>query len=485
MALARQEQNKERRLLKQYFGIETNYDLENFDNLGDFVRDINKIMNLSDVYERNKQVIQNTNMKNMMTYFPTYFIREWDAVTNDGDMLEELAELLANNTSVQDAADTVVPKYIEKAIIRALQYMFTQAEAEHISLRNDQTNLAYQELVDAIGDLNTPGMLASEFYHIYHLDELKQSLVSSFKTQGQKLDPTKIASKATIVKNNLDQRGGLAAEVMAAVKAKLAGNKNVVLKGALIDSMVVGSHGAKPDSILTYGFDAGVLEEAMEKMAGSIARTRNVQFFSELGTQLARVPDSFIVYVNSKNYTLNAGFKSRGGFSSGEDLDAATYESLFKNIDANIDTFVGAMMQLGDGAIGAGESWPFEKIIATNVAYLLFDDFTTIGEGDTQGNALHVMDLNGIIIPLSVLLAALAQAIAEGEKDGFRQIVDVSIKAPSTLFKDIEAEERYVMTDGGGDWHQAWEHQRQHALKETKIATRFLRNFQEIVRKYL
>lgn len=143
------------------------------------------------------------------------------------------------------------------------------------------------------------------------------------------------------------------------------------------------------------------------------------------------------------------------------------------------------MMQLGNGAIGSGEKWPFEKIIATNIAYLLFDDYTTIGEGDTQGNALHVLDLNGIIIPLSVLLAALAQAIAEGEKDGFRQIVDVSIKAPSTLFKDIEAEERYVMTDGGGDWHQAWEHQRQHALKETKIATRFLRNFQEIVRKYL
>ena len=485
MGLAQQEQNKERRLLKQYFGIETNYDLENFDNLGDFVRDINKIMNLSDVYERNKQVIHNTNMKNITADFPTYFIQEWDAIIKEGDIIEELSKLLVNDASVQDAADSIFPKYIEKATIRALQYMFTRAKAEHVSLRNDQTNQAYQELVDAIGDLNTPGMLASEFYRIYHLDELKRSLISGFKTQEYKLDSTRIASEATIVKNNFYQRGGLVAEVMAAVKAKLAGNKNVVLKGALIDSIVVGSHGAKADSILTYGFDAGVLEEAMEKMAGSIARTRNVQFFSELGTQLARVPDNFIVYVNSKNYTLGEGFKRRGGFSSGEDLDAATYENLFKNIDANIETFVGAMMQLGDGAIGAGESWPFEKIIATNVAYLLFDDFTTIGEGDAQGNALHVMDLNGIIIPLSVILSALAQAIREGEKDGFREVVDVHIKAPSTLFKNIDEERDYVMGEGGGNWHSAWEHQSKSALKNTKIATRFLRNFQELVRKYL
>ena len=483
--LARQEQDKEKRLLKQYFGINADYDLDNFDNLGDFVRDINKVMNLSDVYERNKQVIQNTNMKNIMSFFPTYFLKQWNKIAESGYIEEELANLLAADVSVTDAIEAVIPKYIEQAIVQALQSMFTEAEAEHLSLRNETTNKAYQELVAAIGDLNTPGMLASEFYRIYHLEELKQDLLSSFRTNGQKLNSKTIASKAKIVERNLHQRGGLAAEVMAAVKAEFSGNKNIIIKGAPVKSTVIGSHGAKADSIITFGFDTDEMADALERMTGSISRERNVQFFSELGAQLSKVPDNFIVYVNSKNYTLGEGFKRRGGFSSGEDIDAATYERLFQNVEKNIKTFVGAMMQLGNGAIGSGEKWPFEKIIATNIAYLLFDDYTTIGEGDAQGNALHVLDLNGIIIPLSVLLAALVQAIAEGEKDGFRQIVDVSIKAPSTLFKNIEAEERYVMTEGGGDWHQAWEYQRQYALKETKIATRFLRNFQEIVRKYL
>ena len=62
-----------------------------------------------------------------------------------------------------------------------------------------------------------------------------------------------------------------------------------------------------------------------------------------------------------------------------------------KYIEKNIDTFVGAMMQLGEGAIGDSREQAFERIIAQNIAYLLFDDFDTIG--DSSSNAIHIMNL--------------------------------------------------------------------------------------------
>jgi hypothetical protein len=46
-----------------------------------------------------------------------------------------------------------------------------------------------------------------------------------------------------------------------------------------------------------------------------------------------------------------------------------------------------------------------------NIAAFLFDDFTSIGDVNMSGaNALHIFDLNGVFVPLSVLLFKLAEA---------------------------------------------------------------------------
>ena len=115
----------------------------------------------------------------------------------------------------------------------------------------------------------------------------------------------------------------------------------------------------------------------------------------------------------------------------------------------------------------------------------MFDDYTTIGVDQSGGNALHVMDLNGIIMPLSVVLSALAQAIEQGDREDFRQIVDVNIHAPKILYQNIEEELDYVKLTGAYSAWIAWEHQREVALDQTKIATHFLKAFQDIVRAYL
>jgi hypothetical protein len=67
---------------------------------------------------------------------------------------------------------------------------------------------------------------------------------------------------------------------------------------------------------------------------------------------------------------------------------------------------------------------------------MLFDDFTTIGNfSSTGGNAIHVMNLNGIMIPMSVILTLLADAIESLNEEEVRRIVNVKIKAPKILWE--------------------------------------------------
>jgi hypothetical protein len=87
---------------------------------------------------------------------------------------------------------------------------------------------------------------------------------------------------------------------------------------------------------------------------------------------------------------------------------------------------------------------------------MLFDDFTTIGTVSTGGNAIHVMNLNGIMMPMSVFLSMLADAIESVTEDEIRKLVNVSINAPSILYPTQEAQNNAYPNNP----HEAWEYQR-------------------------
>ena len=78
-----------------------------------------------------------------------------------------------------------------------------------------------------------------------------------------------------------------------------------------------------------------------------------------------------------------------------------------------------------------------EKAIAYNFAYLLFDDFDTIGLDTGDGSAIHIMDLNGVLIPLSFFIHLLVKAL-EGWVHDPINIIKVKIQTPNSIeFKSI------------------------------------------------
>jgi hypothetical protein len=68
------------------------------------------------------------------------------------------------------------------------------------------------------------------------------------------------------------------------------------------------------------------------------------------------------------------------------------------------------------------------------MAYLLFDDWYEIGTGITSpANSIHLFSLDGLQIPLSYFLNALADAMISLKPE---DIIRVSVKLPSIIYEE-------------------------------------------------
>ncbi len=147
--------------------------------------------------------------------------------------------------------------------------------------------------------------------------------------------------------------------------------------------------------------------------SGSENRAKNVQAIEKLYEDLKDVRNGFIVYSSAKNYTYNDKF---GGFSAGQEQNIGNFLEMMEDVShstkKNYKTLMGIILQLGEGAIGEKvlNKDNIENLLAQNIALFLFDDFQTLGGESPGPTAIHLMDLNGIYVPLSFILVLLSFA---------------------------------------------------------------------------
>ena len=196
----------------------------------------------------------------------------------------------------------------------------------------------------------------------------------------------------------------------------------------------IGELKAKADNFITIGIDYSEIADFFE--TGDFGtREKNIKAFMALGDYLQKFSEGFIIYTSDKNYSLTEGFKTRGGFSAGSALTLEQYEALMDTAGRNASGFIGAIEQLAQGAVGEDESKSdYTDIISKNIAYLLFDDFNTIGTGITNGpQSIHIMNLNGMFVPISAILYALGDALRREES--IKGIVKTNIYLPQIKYE--------------------------------------------------
>lgn len=456
-AQADKEREKERALIEQYFGTVIPNGWGTGTTTQDFIDTFNECLNLKDAYERSKQLIMTSSSKGIFSWFGTYFEKQ---ILQDIDQAAEnfdCSSTAALQKSVEQWLETLVPK--------TLEYMINDTELENKSI-DPKLKSAYKDLLRVIGSVQQQGSFAQQMAKIYHLDQVANEITKAMNTK-QTFQQVKSLRHAVHI------RGGYALEA---------------LYDAIAETIVPGKHGnigslgAKADNILAFDIDFGEIVNFLEEKS-SHGRLDNVQIFNDLDARLNNYNRGFLVYVSDKNYTLNNGFKSRGGYSAGEDLNIQEYERLMNIAGQNVETFVGAILQLANGAVGQDmNDENFESIIAKNIAYLLFDDFNALGMGLTNGtNVLHIMNVNGILIPISSILYALVDAIEGIIEVNPASIVNVSIQHPADVKFPTSADQSRFVAQNGGNNMLAWITQRQEALEQTEISTHFLGNLRQLI----
>lgn len=432
-------------------------------NAQNIIDAINSCMNLKEVYERNYQTIVaqgKTHGKGVYSFFGSYLQtalnREWP------NFVSKIGLSGIFNIQEQDILNWLRNDILPMAIENMLK-----AEVEDgvdPSLQN-----AYQEVLQAMGSFSQQGSFAQQLATIYDLDAIASEIMNNLSISG----PHKASSVSDLSNAKLEfARGGLTLEALY----------DTILGLILPDDGVsgkanVGSMQAKADNIATIGIDISKIENFLNNQQTG-TRIGNVQAFMGLSEHLQGLSESFIIYTSDKNYSITDGFQSRGGFSAGTALSLWQYKNLMAMAGKNVSAFVGAIEQLAKGAVGENmKKKDYADLISKNIAFLLFDDYNTIGAGLENGpQAIHLMNLNGVLIPISSILYALVDALENtGQLTG---LVRTSIKLPDIMFPTTKSQTDYEIQTGGS----AWQAQKQDMLDKSRIETHFLGKLRDLLK---
>lgn len=487
LEMAAAEAAKEQNMLRQIFGENIVIDLKQPGAIKELTETINKVFHFKSIYERNKDLILSENFKGekgVFSYFHTYFRQALNssmmsAISNDIINRMSKNRSLKAGDAAKEAFQAAMPEIIDEAIRR----MFTEAGLEKDSM-DSRHKEAYKEIIEAVNSFGHGSVIAQQLYQAWDLDKVINSFSAEFsQTRRQKprkgtMDRARAAAISQISKN-MHSKGGLSLEALIDQCLEMTANGlNGINNGTISTSVQAGMYAgagavkARADNVFYFGVNSSSIDAAFQKVKDSNSdRKVAVDAFSQLGKEINEVKNGFIVYFNDKNYRLNNNFLRRKGMSAGTAWTLEQAQSILGGVINDIDQVIYNILQNGSGAIYAGDTRDTSKVLAEGIAYYLFDDYTTIG--NSEGNAIHVMGLQGMLIPLSAFLYALGRAIQSVE-DRPSSYVYVKISAPAV---DDSDEASYYMAN--------WDRQYNDSMRKTKISIHFLENFVGFVKGYL
>ena len=331
--------------------------------------------------------------------------------------------------------------------------------------------------------------------------ELRQYYLDKAKGKNKKLNlSTKIKQKMDVNELKGSSIDGFISEFLTSLLTPANKGTGLVFKNNVM----------RADSVrlLSGYFEADIPDEIIEQ-ANSImsddlweAEQKIEKFTREV---LDKTQDIFIVYESSKMYRLSGSFSKRGFHGSSGNI-ANLGQALYKygvttsKLTINIANLV---YQTIPGAIKAGEKdniieW-VKRLIIENIEATLFDDveFQSTGKGSNDDRVIHILNLNGVQIPLSYYCLAIADAIEQSikaKKINIGSYVRVSITTPKNILypEKVNSDKNNQVTDDEGNVlpfpesvFKAWNNQAADAAENSKFSISFLRNFNDLLTKLI
>lgn len=512
---AKAERDKEIRLLyKLYQGRNSGKELSNAwgkkwgdpENTKGFINAFNYFWGLKDIFERHKQIFTNPNknlktgfVKGMYSYFEGYLEKAFQEYEIDFDMAvtrfkQDLTGDLDKDKKVEKDFDEDIDSIFIKIIKKAWNLTFTAGTEAGVDSEDEKVRKAYYEFLtyldnpplDAFGRSIIDNILEG-----FKINDFKNQLKDSLKAERLFDKGKNFKQFSQMIRKNQKAHSGTMLEIVEGLIGT-AMHKNI----PEVYGGVMGDFGFKADAVYTVGIDISkAKEQIFDKIKNSdlngLDRAKNIQFFNELEATLEGLDDGALIYTSDKNYTVDGKeFKKLGGFNASATLNLENYQNFVLAKQANphaAAAAIGAILQLTKGAIGEGRQQEFERLLAKDIAYMLFDDFNTIGSDTAKGHpdSIHIMFLDGIYVPLSTILyrlaAAMESTLKENSSSTVAQVVKVDIDRIPTIEFENDKELR--------EWQEKnalsnpWVYQRDKALDNFHFALHFLKDFSTLIKE--
>lgn len=484
------EQQKEKRLLQEIFGISFLGPIS-LSDYPKFIKILNETIGLKDQYRNllvrltQKQKIKKKDKKSGSGTGAYYFMSYLTTAIRE-NLESFLSGNRSNNLILNGDYNTwegEIRKRIEEAINDAVIKMSQQTDTidgEEVQIWRDAINLLNR--TDDI--LN---QFKSDVFKRYNLNNVikdlykwkQDELVKDKKNKSTKGLSTKIG-KSMGITNNFSQVAGYIQEYIVAGMQSAA-------KGTSYGGGTLKSNMMKTDNIHLFSLEENIdlqtiFSQLNEELGSSSSleesRVRLQKFYDNY---LKKINDNFIIYENVKNYNLQG--KRFGGFSGGSSMPVSILPDALSQMGyrKEAQALVHLLYNTISGAVGESNREDIvqniRNIAASAVANFLFDDWNLIGK--SSNNAIHIFNLDGVMVPLSYMMIAMGQAILDTEKNSTAYFRMKFHFPKEILYKNK------IKVKHGESIYNYWDEQRADAEKNTTFTITFLSNFIGTLRSFL
>lgn len=469
------EQNKERQLLREIFGI--NIDNVSLKDYPKFINAINELMGLKGQYRNLLSKLKANKEKERAptaaSYFDSYLST---AITNRlrGFIdTQKGMEMIANGDYI--GWTEKITNLIELAVEDAVKKMSEQKDiinGEEVQIWSEAAAL----LQKTNGQLE---QFKSDVFKRYNLQNIVKDI---FNWQTQRYQENRKTTKglAKNVKESM-KLGEIGARSTAGfVQEYIVSSMQNMSGGGTLKSNIL-----KTDNVHLFSASVDIdLENIFEQLNNNLTgdsleenRTIIENFYNDY---INKIRDGFVVFENVKNYSLGNNFR---GFSAGSSQPLSELPSVLDEIELNIDGegLVNLLYNTIGGAIGEDkQSYIRDQtrlMMSSAIANFLFDDWQTIGQ--SKDRSIHMFNLDGVLVPLSYLLITMGEAIRQVQRvpsDYFK----VTFSMPGSILWP----ERVPMSDGE-NIYDYWEQQRQDVESRSTFSIKFLANFKSLVKQLI
>ena len=388
-------------------------------------------------------------------------------------------------TLTRESLNTALPRLTDNIIELALKRMFQMTDLQlkggYIETNSKRQQKlegteiqAFQFLLNKIHEF-----MNSDFKELVKQDLglTEQFLQDTLNVKKNNMTPGSKRKKLPLLKSSITNGNvrGSAQEHFENVFASLVGQElNMrINSGNTWINVETGYRGAKTDVLLhnlqatAKGYIPDIEQlystagENKSKRVNAISNSE--KFFQDLHNAYGE-----IIFVSDKNYQIKQNFN---GYSAQDDISLENLKSLLNKVHypGDVDKLYGYLSNCGSNMLlGIGKSSEVLRGVATYIGHFLFDDLTITG--DLGGvNRVHLLNLSGFYMPLSVYLGAVLNAARSSEED-------VS-KYASAHFYGKGSPPQEKGWSGSGDFDKF----RQTRLEESRVEIKFMSNIADFI----